>query len=421
MLIKKLKQLSSDQFIRNISWLGSAELVQRIFRLATTVTLARVFTPYDYGMVSVIATTFQFANTLSLRAGIGAKLIQADEQELEIICNTAYWLNWILCLSLAIIQCIASYPIAWFYDNNQLILPICTLSLIYLMFPIFMVQSALIERENRLNVRAWCYAAQAIVSNIIIVGLALLDMGVWAVVWSMVLSYPVWIVITYSNHPWRPPKSVSLKQWKNITSFGSKLLGVELLNKLRLNIDYLLVGRFLGMEVLGLYFFAFNAGLGISQSVLNALGSAWYPHFCQVREDLKELKKRYFGSFKMIGAIVLPLVILQTSLAPFYVPIVFGEKWVTAIPVLILICFSALPIALSRSTSRLLQALDKAHIDLGWNVIFTVLFTTSLLLVMQGGIFWVAVSVLITQLVAMPIFALWIIRYVFGKRSASSD
>lgn len=417
MPINKLKLLLSDQFIRNISWLGVAELVNRIFRLATTITLARTFSPYDYGMVSVIYTTFDFATVFSLRAGIGAKIIQANEEELKVICNTAYWLNWILFGSIFIIQCIAAYPIAQFYGNNQLIFPICALALIYLMFPVFLVQSTLIERENRLKVTALCNATQAILSNIIIVILAVLGMGVWAVVWSMVLTYPVWIAITYINHPWRPPNFFSLERWQEITSFGSKLLGVDLLVKLRMNLDYLLVGRFIGIEALGIYFFAFNAGLGISQSVVYSITLALYPHLCAARENSKQLKKQFFSSLKTISLIVVPLVILQSSLAPFYVPIIFGQKWVIAIPILIVICLSAIPITLSRATSQLIQAVDKSHLDLYWNLIFTVIFAGSLLLAVQRGIFEVAAAVLITQAVAIPLFTVWVFRYVFAKNS----
>jgi PST family polysaccharide transporter len=417
MPINKLKQLLSDRFIRNIGWLGVAELVNRIFRLATTVTLARTFSPYDYGMVSVIYTIIEFASVFALRAGIGAKIIQAEEQELKVVCDTAYWINWILYGSLFIIQLVAAYPIARFYGNNKLIWPICVLASVYLMHPFFLIQSILIERENRLKVTALCTATQAILSNIIIVILAVLGMGVWAVVWSMVLTYPVWIVINYINHPWRPPTSFTLERWQEITSYGSKLLGVDLLGRLRMNLDYLLVGGFIGIEALGLYFFAFNAGLGISQSILNSITVALFPHLCAARGNAKQLKKQFLGSLKTIALILVPLVFLQSSLSPFYVPIIFGQKWVTAIPILILICLSAVPIALSRATSQLLQTVDKTHIDFYWNMIFTVIFAASLLLTVREGIFWVAVAVLITQAVAMPIFTVWVSRTIFAKNS----
>jgi PST family polysaccharide transporter len=417
MLISKLKKLSSNQFAKNVGWLGGAELVQRVFRLITTVTLARIFTAQDYGMVSAIYTTFEFAMTFSLRAGIGAKIIQADEEHLETICNTSYWLNWVVCIAIFLLQCAVAYPIAQFYGTNQLVLPLCVSGLSYLVFPFFLVQSALVERENRLHVRAWGYAAQAILSNIIIVSLALLGMGVWAVVWSSVLSYPIWIPIIRRYQTWKPTKPFNLQDWQVIIKFGGKRLGVDLLDRLRFNIDYLLVGRFLGLEALGLYFFAFNAGIGISQSILNSLTLAWYPHFCQVRTNLSQLKQRFLASFRTIATIVLPIVILQTSLAPFYVPIVFGQKWVSAIPALVWICFSALPIALSRANSQLLQAVDKTSVDLYWNLVFTILFALALLAAVQTrNITWVAMTVCLTQVVAAPIFTTWVIRNIFERR-----
>jgi PST family polysaccharide transporter len=421
MLTQKLKLLLSNKFIHNISWLGGAELIQRVFRLATTVTLARVFSPTDYGLMSAIYTVFDIATTFTLQTGIGAKLIHADEQELKTITNTAYWLNWIICFSLFLLQFVAAYPIALYYGSDNLIWPIRVLSLIYLIFPFYLIQSALLERENQLQVRAWCYASQAILSNVMIVVFSLLGWGIWAIVLSMVFSYPVWIIICYRFNSWRPHQSFSLEKWRDVTNFGGKILGVELLTKLRMYIDYLLVARFLGLEALGIYFFAFNAGIGISQSVLNSLALAWYPHYCQVRTNLQQLRKRYFTSFKTIASIVVPLVILQTSLARWYVPIIFGEKWISAIPILIIICFSAIPIAVTYSTSKLLQALDKTKIDLVWNLLFTLVFTGSLYIAVQNGVFWVAVTVFSVQAVSMPIFAFWVIRYISNRAKTFSS
>ncbi|AOY81440.1 MULTISPECIES: lipopolysaccharide biosynthesis protein [Moorena] len=412
MLINKFKQLSSGEFIRNAGWMGIAELVNRLSRLATTVTLARMFTPQDYGLVSAIYTTFEFGNVLILRAGTESKIIQASEQELEAVCNTSYWLNWIFGGLMFVIQCIAAFPIAKFYGNNQIILPIITIALIYLMMPLFIVQSAMIRRDNRLKVTAFANACQAIIGNIITVILAILGMGVWAAVWAMVLSTPVHILINYRHHPWRAPTSLKLHNWQSVLSFSCKILGVELLEKVRSNLDYLLVGGFLGVEALGLYFFAFNAGLGISQNVIKLFTSSVFPYLCAVRENLTQLKNRYFSSLKTTAIIVLPLILLQASLAPLYVPIVFGQKWVVAIPILILICLSALPLALTNTTTELLNAVGKTKLNLYWNLIYTVIFSSCLLLAVNWGIVWVARAVLICQLLT-PIFTIWAIRYVF--------
>lgn len=400
-----------------VGW-GGAELGNRIFRLGTTFTLARMFSPHDYGLVSAVLTTYEFTTVFTLRYGIGAKIIQALEEDLKVICDTSYWLNWILCISLFIIQCIAAFPIALFYKDNQVILPICVLASVYLMLPFFMIQSALIQRENRLKITALCNVTQSILSNILTIGLASLGFGMWAVVLSTVLTTPVWIVINYMNHTWRPPKLFKLNRWKEIANFSKDLLGVELLGKLRGNIDYLIIGHFLGIKALGIYYFAFNAGLGISQNVMNAFTSALFPHLCAARGDFKQLKERYFSSLKSTAIIVVPLIILQSSLAHFYVPIVFGEKWVTAVPILALICLSALPQPLSNATYLLLKAVGKTDIVLYWNLFYTVFFAIALLVAVKWGILGVAASVLICQLLSQLIFSSWAIKYVFGKNSS---
>jgi O-antigen/teichoic acid export membrane protein len=419
MLINRIKKLSSDKFLSNIGWLGIAEIANRIFRLATTVVLARTFTAYDYGIASIIYTVVDLSFVLTISPGFGAKIIQADEKDLKQACDTTYWLNWLICIGLFLIQCLAAFPIAYAYKKPNLFLPLCAVACTYLLIPFYVIQSTLVQRENRLKVTAIATAIQAILANFITVILALKGVGAWAVIIPIIATTPVWIIVCRHNISWHEPKKITLKNWRSITSFGLKMLGVNVLNRVRMNLDYLLVGSFLGVEALGLYFFAFNAGLGISQSVINAFTSALYPHLCAAREDKQELKKQFFRSLKTVTLIVIPLVTLQSSLAPFYVPIIFGQKWVSGVPILIVICLSAIPIALSRATSQLLQTLDKIQLDFYWNAIFTTIFAISLVIAVKTGIFAVACAVLVTQLIAMPIFTFWVVRHVFADNPKS--
>ena len=420
MLTNKIKTVLSGQFIRNVGWLGLAELVNRVFRLGTTVTLARVFTTQDYGIMAVIYTVFDLATVFIFKGGIGAKVIQAGEEEVETIANTSYWLNWIVCTALFLIQALAAFPIARFYDNEQLVLPICAISFMYLAYPFFLIQCALIERENRLKIIAMCTATQSMVINILTVVLALLGFGIWAIVVPMIVSVPVWLIFCYRCHQWRPPRSFSLENWRMVVNYGKNLIGVELLTKLRLNLDYLIVGRFLGVGQLGLYYFAFNAGSGITNNVVNSLMSALFPHLCGARGDRQQLKQRYFKSLKTITLAVVPIVILQSALSPIYVPIVFGEKWVSAIPILILICLSVIPMTFKHAASLLLNSVDKTHISLYFDLIYTAVFALAILISVQQGIFAVAITVLTINLLFSLVFGIYASRTAFINNSKTT-
>lgn len=149
-IYSRFRNFTSGRFIRNVGWLGIAELGNRIFRLGTTITLARVFAPEEYGLMAVIYTTFDFAQVFMFNSGFNAIIIQSEEQDLEEICNTSFWLNLLFCVAITLVQCAAAIPIANFYGSDRLILPICVAALVYLDYPLVVINYALISRRNLL-------------------------------------------------------------------------------------------------------------------------------------------------------------------------------------------------------------------------------------------------------------------------------
>lgn len=412
--ISKLKEKLSSQFIRNLGWLGLAELIPRIFRLGVTVVLARFLTPYDYGLAAILAIVGEFARVFT-EVGIGAKIIQAEQQELENICNSAYWLNWIIYLGLFIIQCLVSFPISWFYHETQLVILISVAALPYLIWPIAAINCKLMLKQNNLKIFAVTNTFKNSASHILTVIFAVLDFGVWSIIMPWIVLAPIEVYIYYTNYSWHPSTGFTTKYWHDIFRFGKNIFGTYLLKTLRNNLDYLIVGRFLGIQELGLYYFGFNAGLGISLSAISALNTALYPQLCAIRSNSTELKKFYFSSLRTIGYIIIPLVFLQSSLAPLYVPVIFGQKWVAAIPILILICLSAIPRPFADAASQLLVAVGKPNLDLRWNIIFTAMFTGALLIGVHWQSLGVATSVFLIHIISLPLFTVWATRYVFHK------
>jgi len=413
-IITEIKKKLSNQFIRNLSWLGVSEIIYRFMRLGLVVIVARFLTPYDYGLAAIIMTVREFTMTF-LQVGIVAKIIQAEEQELEALCNSGYWLNWIVFGCLFIIQCLVAFPVSWFYKTQDLILPICVSAIAFIIWPASSMQKTLIQRENRFKIIAFTDIVQNMTAVTLSAVFAASGMGVWSFVLPAILASPLEILIYYKYHSWRPSQGFTTKHWREILSFGKNLLGVNLLRTVRNNLDYLIVGHFIGVKELGIYFFGFNAGLGISLSIINSINSAILPHLCAARSDWVEFKKRYFGSLKAIAFFIIPFALLQSSLAPFYVPIVFGQKWIPAIPILMLICLSAIPRPFGDVASQLLVAIGKPHLDLRWHVIFTGLFTVALLIAIHWNIIGVAASVLLIHMICLPLFVVWASNYVFPK------
>ncbi|MEM7762403.1 MAG: lipopolysaccharide biosynthesis protein [Cyanobacteria bacterium P01_A01_bin.40] len=415
-MIVRLQKILSGTYIRNVSWMAGAEVANRVIRLACTVILARTFSSQDYGLMAIVYTLNDFFQVLTLRGGIGSKIIQADKQDISTICNTAYWLGWITCSSLFVIQCLVALLLPYFSNNQNLTLPLIAVAFTYFAYPLFTIHLTLIERENRFKHAAICNVAVSLVTSITTATLALMGMGIWSIVWSMILASPVWILCTWKYHSWRPPLRFSLEGWQEVLGFGSSLLITNLLNRIRANVDYLIVGRYLGVDALGTYYFAFNAGSGITISLLNTFMSPMYPYICAVKNDYQQFRERYFSSLKKVSLILVPLILLQSFLAPIYVPIIFGSKWTSAIPILILICLSVIPRIYAWAAYLLLNAINKPVIALRISSIFTAIFILSLLIVVKAGIVWVAATVFICNFTLLFGCVSWIHKFALNNK-----
>lgn len=407
-IAQTLTAFKKDRFVRNIGWMGASELVIRVFRLFTTVILARFLSAEDYGLAAIVLTTYEFIRVFT-RNGIADKIVQADAEEVEELCRTAFGLNWVIAGVLFTVQCLASLAIATFYGNSNLILPICLIAVTYLIYPLAMVQTALIRRENRLNILALISSVQVSTDNVLTAIFALAGWGMWAIILPKFLVAPIWIILTFKYHPWRMTQSVTFAKWRQITSFATRILGVELLTIFRENIDYLLIGRFVGLQALGVYYFAFNAGLGMSLSVINAIRVSLFSDLCNLNSQPVLFAQRYMQSLRKIAFMIVPLVVLQSSLAPFYIPLVFGQKWVErgAVPILMLICCSALSRPFADAASLMFRAFGQPQIELHWNLMFTVCLATGIWVGTQWGILGAAIAVMATHLVLQPIYTVW--------------
>ena len=155
-----------DRFARSLGWLGISQALIRFSRLGATLLLPRFLTPEDYGLAALVLTTYEFTRTFT-RFGLHAKLIQAKDDEIGELSNSAFWLNLVLFVGLFVLQCTLAFPVAWFYDNDRLILPICVLAITFLIVPVGQIQSSLIQRENRLKDYAMAQSLRYTTANIL--------------------------------------------------------------------------------------------------------------------------------------------------------------------------------------------------------------------------------------------------------------
>ena len=401
-----LNKLTSNKLVQNVGWMGAAEIMARVSRLFTAVVLARVLTPVEFGIIAIAMTTYDFI-VVATRNGAGAKIIQASDEELQDVCNTVNRVNWVISCGLFVLQCLIAYPVAMFYGEENIAYLIMALACIYLIQPIVMVRVYLIQRSNKLKYTGLAFGCGITIDNIASAILALSGFGVWSVVYPKILVAVLWVIFHLYIHPWKSTGGINKKYFKEIVHFAKNVLGTEFLKVYRNNVDRLLIGHFLGLEILGVYYFAVNAALGITLSLISAFNTAFYPHLCSLQREKDTFYPRYIKALKMIAFGSILLIGSQSVLTQFYVPLVFGEQWIDSIPLVMIMVLSAIPRPLAEVTGQMFRAISKPQVEFKWNIIFSCVFTVSIYIGLQQDIMGMAYAVLITHMVMIPIYVVW--------------
>ena len=402
--------------LRGVGWLLIAQLLGRVARLATTLTVARLLAPEHFGVAAIALATHELAGVIARFATTPA-IVRCAEDSLEAHCRAADVLNRRIGIALFVGQCLVAVPIATRYGEAELVGTIATLSLVYLLLPFGAVHFARTFRRQDLRTVAKAEVLQAVVDTVLTVAFAVAGAGVWALVVPKVLVVFPWIAMHRRASPWTSGTASSDVSPRDLLGFGGRVMGVEVLGILRHNLDYLIVGATLGVQALGVYFFAFNAGLGIARGLTAALNGALFPNLCEGDRAPAAVNARFRDGLGLSALVLVPWVTLQIWAAPHYVPLVFGERWVAlgAVPVLQLICVAALPIAFVEAGAQYLRARGMPERDLRWHLPFTLAFGVAVAVGAGGGLEAVALAVLGAHLLNLPLY------YIFNILPASRE
>jgi len=407
-----------NKLVRSLGAMGASEMCNRVTRVLTAVALAHTLSPKEFGLAAITLTTWELTRVLT-STGLDARIMQCADDQLEPVCRSSYSLNWWLHGVVCLLQIAAAFPIALAYGDSRIAYLLLGLAIPYLAFPWAAVQVCRLQREQRTGLTAAMLAMLISGDNLLSAGLAISGCGLWSIVLPKVAMSIVWALIYRRLSPWRPVGALDSKSVATTFRFGAVILATEIVNVLRLQGDKLIVGQFLGLEQLGTYYFAFNAGLGITTGVAGAFSAALLPHFCRSSRQ-QWSGAEFWRPALTVSLMTAPLVALQAGLAPIYVPLVFGQRWTQAIPLLMVLCVSGASLGLWRALTQFIRSRGKPGLEL----LVTALYAATGLAAVTGaashGAMAVAVALLVVSLTVVPALALLTLRYLKSAAKAAS-
>ncbi len=394
---------SQRSFLTVLATNGFSEIVQKLSRVAVVVAVARVMEPEAIGLAAAAIAAGDILKSLT-ENGVVQRIIAASERDLPSVIRTGRRLFWMWCIGLFLVQCTIAAGV-WAFTGSVIVpLLIALLAFEYLAMPPGIVNCALAMRAGKLTGTAAVAGSQIVLANILTAALAFAWPSPFALIIPRVLTAPVWLIGMRRLHPHKVDVDVDPAPVALFVGFGAWVLGSEVVKALRLQADKLLIGALLGAEALGIYFFAFNAGLSLATSASVAFSRVVFPRITAARDRSKAAREAVW----LATLATTPIILLQAMLAPVYVPILFGADWAFISGTVSILCLAAIPSMLWAGTAQWLRAEDRAGSEFNVTLAMTAALLMSTWLLAPYGIEtiawgYLAVSTVVQVAASLPL------------------
>lgn len=379
--------------------------VNQLFSFVVRLILAKLLFPEEFGVVGM-ATVFiglvQVLNDL----GIGAAIVQRKEENLkEAHYHSAFWTGVIWSVFLYVFICLVISPLASsFYNEPILEKLIPFLSLGILSSPVNLVHKAQLTKAMNFKKMAFVENTSNLVSGVLSIFLAFMGAGVWSLAFNSVASIVVAIPLYFNATKWKPKLIWEKGAFRDVFGFGLYTTGTNVVNYFIGNFDYLIIGKLLSSEALGIYTFAFVLTDMFRSRLMSIINKVMYPVYGKLQTQEENLKKYYLMTVSYNSIIVFPIMIFMIALGEPFIIAVFGDKWKESVDPLAVLALSVMIHMMVNSNTSLIRGMGKPKLELKLQLLKSAIFIPTLFVGIHFyGIMGAAWVVVINKLIAVLI------------------
>lgn len=302
----------------------------RLIGLVSTMILARLLAPDDFGLIAMVMLTYGLLETISY-AGVDLALMRAGADSRAHF-DTA-WTVQILqgvfiagCLVLA-----APFVAAYFKEPRaaEVMVWVAVRPLIDSLQNIGVVAFRK-ELDFAKEFRFTLY--NKLLNFVVVVGAALWLRNYWALVYGSIVASIVGLAVSYAMHPYRP--RLSLARIGEIWGFSQWLMISRVGSFLNRKCDEFVVGGFAGATAMGNYHVANELATMPSSEIVMPVRRAMFPALTKISGQKDQFAAAVLQSFSGVAAVCLFLGFCLLVTAPELVAVVLGSKWTDAVPLM---------------------------------------------------------------------------------------
>lgn len=361
-------------FIDNLAGTGILAVVN--------IVLARILSPAEFGIVGMTSIFLTLSASLVDSGFTGALTRKSEVDEKDL--NTVFYFNLLTSLLLYGVLYAAAPMIAGFFAQPVLtdVVRVSGLSLIITALSI--VQKVILIRRLDFRTQAYVSVISAVLGGIAGIWMALTGYGVWSLVTMQLSRLALATVLLWIFSKWKPALLFSVASFREMFSFGGRLLLTAIISTLWSEIYSFIIGKLYAPSVLGQYSRADKFRNMVTSNVSIVMQRVTYPVLASIRDERQRQRRAYRKIVRTTVMISFTAVLGLAAVSEAFVLTLVGEQWVPAIKYLRILCLSGLFMPLMICGANILNANGRSDTTLYLEIMKTALAAVPVL----AGIFF---------------------------------
>lgn len=371
-----------------------AQALKFVISMGSTIVLARLLTPQDFGLIGMVAIIYDFVSMFQYM-GLSTATIQWPELQHRQV-STLFWINVTLSVLIAVLTASSGPAVAWFYHEPRLVWITVWYSVAILLTGLFIQHEALLARQMRFTAIAVVEVTALLAGLLAAIAGALHGLGYRALVLNLLVTTLASVVGSWIACGWRPGLPRRGVGVRAMLSFGGTVTGYNLFNYFARNLDNLLIGKYWGPYQLGLYAKAYQMLLLPLQQINVPFTSVVVPTLSRLTDAPDRYRTAYLKAIEQLAMLTMPGVSLMIATADWLVLFVLGPQWRETGHIFMLLGVAAIMQPVTRTAWWLFSTQRRSREMLQWGVISGGIAVLSII----AGLPWGAIGVATAYAVA---------------------
>jgi PST family polysaccharide transporter len=322
-----------------VAWSSVANWGGQIISFGVYAGLARLLDPHIFGLVAIAFVYVSFMQVF-VTQGFGTAIVQRKDLEPEHI-DSAFWINMGTAFALCAVSFALEGRIARVFHEPSLAPVIGWLSLSFPLLALSAMPGAILAREMNFRTLSIRGLGATVVGGATGLAMARFGWGVWSLVGQQIMGSIFGVLFLWSTVQWRPGFRISKRHLRDLYRFSVNLAASDLLWFFASKSDQTLVGYGFGPEGLGPYSLASRLNSVLQDGIATPLQTVALPAFSKLQSDQVSLERALRKFCEISCFLSLPLFAGLIAVAPQAVPLMFGPKWIAAIPLVRILAICA--------------------------------------------------------------------------------